>query len=78
MRPAKRARLLAEATRIAHERATTWAVYVTDSRGNRLAGWRLVNADSAERAMKRVRRATGARPVLKSSEWRAIYQEVGL
>lgn len=64
---------LAQAKELSLERASLWMVY----RGGR-TGWRLVKAKSAEQAMKRVSRSTFARPSLTSSEWRAIYQEVGL
>lgn len=78
MTPSRRRTLLQQAQLIAEERATTWAVYQTDSKGNRLTGWRLVQAPTRERAMKQVRRATGASPTLSTREWQAVYTEVGL
>ena len=79
MSPRKRNALYARAQELAEARATKWAVYVTDSKGNRLTGWRLVTARSTEAALKRGgRRAIAASPVLSSREWRGIYGEVGL
>ena len=78
MTPRKRTLLLRRAQELAEARAQRYAVYVTDSKGNRLTGWRLVEARSTEAALKRVRRGIAASPVLASSEWQAIYGEVGL
>ncbi len=73
-----RRRLLAQAQELAEDRAVRWCVYRTDSKGNLLTGWKLVKASSRAMAMRQARRAVGASPSLPSSEWRAIYQEVGL
>ena len=69
---------LTRATELAEERATQWCVYMTDSKGNVLTSWRIVTAPSSEKALKRVRRGYAARPILPSSEWYRINQEVGL
>lgn len=76
--PQTKRRLLERAQTLADERCTRWRVFLTDSKGNALAGWRIVDAPSAERAVKLVRRATKAHPCLSSSEWRNVYMEVGL
>jgi hypothetical protein len=73
-------RKLARATELAYERATLWAVVRRTSKGEPLCSEKLVEAGSEDQAIKRsrVRGATKARPVLASSQWRLIYQEVGL
>ncbi len=71
-------RKLSRAQNLAEERAVRWRVYLKDSKGNALAAWRIVKAGSREHAVKKVRRAVGADPCLSSSEWRTVYQEVGL
>lgn len=77
MRPAKRARLLAEAHAIALARAAQWRQY----KDGRLE-WRLITAPSLEGAQKLARKRKGwsynLQPVLSTSEWREIYREVGL
>jgi len=72
-----RAIRLREADTLARSRASLWRVWST-TRGGEVRQYRLVEAKTEEAALKRVTRSIAARPVLPSSEWRAIYQEVGL
>ena len=71
---------LARSNELAGERATLWAVVRRTSKGEQLSSEKFVEARDEAQALKRarVRGATKARPVLRSSEWRAIYGEVGL
>ena len=87
--PAARAAKLAEANELARQRATQWALVPRDSKGEQMAAMMIVDAGSEERAiviacdqlgvgLQDVRAPKAARPLLKSSEWRSIYEEVGL
>lgn len=78
--PARRKALLAQAQALALERATTFRlarrVMSGASKGALMTGHRLYTPKSARARNKLI--AEGAKPVLTSSEWRAIYEEVGL
>jgi hypothetical protein len=71
---------LVKASELAYERATLWAVVRRTSKGEPLCSEKLVPASTEAQALKRsrVKGATKARPVLASSQWRLIYEEVGL
>ena len=71
---------LARSYELAGERATLWAVVRRTSKGEQLSSEKFVEARDEAQALKRarVRGATKARPVLKSSQWQTIYREVGL
>jgi hypothetical protein len=71
---------LVKASELAYERATLWAVVRRTHKGEPLCSEKLVRAGNEAEALKRsrVRGATKARPVLASSQWRLIYEEVGL
>ena len=77
---AARGRALAEAQALAVERATTFRmprrVASGASKGALMTGHRLYTPKSTRARNKLIE--AGATPVLKSSEWRAIYEEVGL
>lgn len=76
MTPAKRKRLLNEADRLAVEQATTWHVYYKTGSGRTRD--RIVNASNQQTALRRVRGAYLARPILPTKQWQAVYTEVGL
>ena len=68
--------MLTEAQALAEERATVFRLTRRNRKGELLTGHRLSRAETARKRQNAL--AKGARPVLPSSAWRAIYQEVGL
>lgn len=74
--PAKRKRLLDEAQLLAEERARLFRLARRNRAGELLTGHRLIQANGPRSRRNLIEK--GARPVLGSSEWRAIYDEVGL
>ena len=74
--PAKRKRLLDEAQLIAEERARLFRLARRNRAGELLTGHRLIEATGPVKRRNLLEK--GARPWLSSSEWREIYQEVGL
>ena len=85
----QRAARHAEANELARQRATQWRVWKKDKEGHALAAFDIVDAPSERAAIIQVldrldiresdaRAPKGAQPLLRSDEWRDIYQEVGL
>ncbi len=74
-RPERRRRLT-EAQEIACERATLFRVARRNRKGELLTGHHLYRAETPRKRRGVISR--GARPVLPSSEWDAIYRELGL
>lgn len=73
---ANRRNLYAQAQGLANERATVFRLARRNRAGELLTGHRLHMADTARKRNNLI--AKGARPVLSSSQWRALYEEVGL
>jgi hypothetical protein len=73
---AKRNRLLSEAELLAQERAKLFRLQRRNRMGEALGGHRLHEVTGERKRRNLIEK--GARPVLASSEWRAIYEEVGL
>jgi hypothetical protein len=73
---ARKRKLLDEAQLLAEERATLYRLARRNRAGELLTGHRLHGAETARKRQNVL--AKGARPVLPSSAWRAIYEEVGL
>ena len=76
MAPAKRVKLYEQAQTLANERAVVFRLARRNSKGEALTGHRLHVAETPRKRTNLL--AKGARPVLTSSAWRAIYEEVGL
>ncbi len=74
-RPGK-TRAHAQAEALAVDRATQFRMLRRTRSGDLLTGFTLHNAPTERR--KRNLLDKGAKPVLKTSEWDAIYEEVGL
>ena len=74
--PAAYKRRLVEAQRLAEERATVFRIARRNRAGELLTGHRLIEAGGVRKRRGLIEK--GAKPVLKSSEWRKIYEEVGL
>ena len=72
----RKEQLLGRAYELALERATIFRVARRTKTGELLTGHRLYPVGGERRKRNLIEK--GARPVLPSSEWRSIYQEVGL
>lgn len=86
---ARRAAMLAEAQELALQRATQWRLHRRSKEGEQLGSFWIVEASSEEAAIIAVCDSQGFRrsdpqaptrafPLLKSSEWREINEQVGL
>ncbi len=73
---ARRSQALAQAEALAVERADTFSLQRRTRKGELLTGFKLHEATTERRKQNLLDK--GARPVLKTSEWDAIYEEVGL
>jgi hypothetical protein len=76
LRPVDKKKLLTEAELLAEERARLFRMARRNSKGEALTGHRLTPVTGERHRRNLINK--GARPVLASSEWRAIYEEVGL
>lgn len=74
--PARRRQLLEDAQRLAEAQAPVFRLQRRTRKGEPLTGFKAF-AVTGERHRTNLL-AKGARPVLASSAWRAIYEEVGL
>ena len=74
--PAKRKRLLGEAELLAQERAELFRLQRRNRTGEALGGHKLFPVTGQRHRRNLIDK--GARPVLSSSQWRDIYEEVGL
>ena len=74
--PARRKQLYARAQDIALQRAVYFRLARKNGKGELLTGHRLIEAGGPVKRRNLIEK--GARPVLASSAWRAIYEEVGL
>lgn len=76
MTEAQKAARLQEAYDLACERATHFRLARRTGAGELLTGFKMFEATGVVRRRNLIEK--GARPVLPSSAWRAIYEEVGL
>lgn len=76
MTTARRRALLDAAEALAVERATVFRLARRNGKGEVLTGFKLLDGSTPRKRENLL--AKGAHPVLASSEWRAIYEEVGL
>ena len=76
MAPARRVKLYEQAYALATKRAVLFRLTRRNSKGEALTGHRLHSAETPRKRNNLI--AKGARPVLTSSQWRALYEEVGL
>jgi hypothetical protein len=76
MAPARRVKLYEAAQRLAESRATIFRVQRRTGKGEPLTGFKTIPV-TGERHRNNLL-AKGARPALTSSQWRVIYEEVGL
>ena len=76
MAPARRVKLYEQAQALACERAVLFRLARRTGKGELLTGFKTHEATGPVKRNNLI--AKGARPVLTSSAWRAIYQEVGL
>lgn len=72
----ERRRRLVSAQTVANQQARTFRVPRRTRAGELLTGHKLIPVTSTRKRNNLIEQ--GARPVLATSEWRAIYEEIGL
>lgn len=73
---AEKRRRLEQAQSLASQRATLFALSRRTSKGELLTGFKLLAVKGERHRQNLIKK--GARPVLPSSAWRRVYEEVGL